>query len=211
MKIEKKKVIGNSRLSKATKAGVASLLGLSTVLMTGCLGDAESGQVVSPVEPDNNNPNSSDASETPEIQSSSSVVDIPLSHEAISSSVFEEFSSSATQPSKRSSSSYYISSGVSSASLPIPNSSSAAKPTSSATPPASSATEPASSAANSSSSSNVESPTSSSSGNTVVPPWQKERTCEMQDSTGIHVIMCLDDDRGMVASMVSTYEMFDNV
>ena len=201
MKIEKKKVIGNSRLSKATKAGVASLLGMSAILMSGCLDDAESSPVAGPIEPDNNTPKS------PENTSSSSVVDIPLSHEAISSSVFEEFSSSATQPSKRSSSSYYISSGVSSASLPIPNSSSAAKPTSSATPPASSATEPASSAANSSSSSNVESPASSSSGNTVVPPYP--RMCETVDSTGIHVIMCQDDDRGMIASMVSTYEMLD--
>ena len=210
MKIEKKKVTGNSRLSNATKAGVASLLGMSAVFMSGCLSDAESGQVAGPIEPDNNNPNSSDASQSPENTSSSSVVDIPLSHEHLSSEVVEALSSSsATQPSKRSSSSYYISSGVSSASLPIPNSSSAAKPTSSATPPASSATEPASSAANSSSSSNVESPASSSSGNTVVPPWPRERTCEMVDSTGIHVIMCHDDDRGMMASMVSTYEMLD--
>ena len=211
MKIEKKKVTGNSRLSNASKAGVASMLGMSAILMSGCTGYAESGAVSGPIDPDNNNPNSSDATQSPEIASSSSVADIPLSHERLSSSVFEEFSSSATQPSKRSSSSYYISSGVSSASLPIPNSSSAAKPTSSATPPASSATEPASSAANSSSSSNVESPASSSSGNTVVPPWPRERTCEMVDSTGIHVIMCQDDDRGMIASMVSTYEMFDNV
>ena len=204
MKIEKKKVIGNSRLSKATKAGVASLLGMSAILMSGCLDEAESSPVAGPIEPDNNTPKS------PEVESSSSAADIPLSHERLSSEVVEALSSSSVQtPSKRSSSSYYISSGVSSASLPIPNSSSAAKPTSSATPPASSATEPASSAANSSSSSNVESPASSSSGNTVVPPWQKERTCEMQDSTGIHVIMCHDDDRGMIASMVSTYEMLD--
>ena len=201
MKIEKRKITNSSRLSNATKAGVASLLGMSAILMSGCLDDAESSPVAGPIEPDNNTPKS------PENTSSSSVADIPLSHEAISSSVFEEFSSSATQPSKRSSSSYYISSGVSSASLPIPNSSSAAKPTSSATPPASSATEPASSAANSSSSSNVESPASSSSGNTVVPPYP--RMCETVDSTGIHVIMCHDDDRGMIASMVSTYEMLD--
>ena len=63
MKIEKKKVIGNSRLSKATKAGVASLLGMSAILMSGCLDDAESSPVAGPIEPDNNNPNSSDASE----------------------------------------------------------------------------------------------------------------------------------------------------
>jgi len=208
MKIEKRKITNSSRLSNATKAGVASLLGMSAILMSGCLDDAESSPVAGPIEPDNNNPNSSDASQSPENTSSSSVVDIPLSHERLSSEAIEALSSSsATQPSKRSSSSYYISSGVSSASLPIPNSSSAAKPTSSATPPASSATEPASSAANSSSSSNVESPASSSSGNTVVPPYP--RMCETVDSTGIHVIMCHDDDRGMMASMVSTYEMLD--
>ena len=94
MKIEKKKVTGNSRLSSATKAGVASLLGMSAILTSGCLSDAESGQVIGPVEPDNNNPNSSDASETPEIQSSSSVVDIPLSHERLSSEAIEALSSS---------------------------------------------------------------------------------------------------------------------
>ena len=97
MKIEKKKVTGNSRLSSATKAGVASLLGMSAVLMSGCLGEAESGQVIGPVEPDNNNPNSSDASETPEIQSSSSIVDIPLSHELLSSEAVEALSSSSKQ------------------------------------------------------------------------------------------------------------------
>lgn len=129
MKIEKKKVTGNSRLSSATKAGVASLLGLSTVLMTGCLGDAESGQVVGPVEPDNNNPNSSDDSETPEIQSSSSVVDIPLSHEHLSSEAIEALSS-ASQP--RSSSSTEPLSGtpmiVSSSSVEKPSSSSMEQP-----------------------------------------------------------------------------------
>ena len=59
MKIEKKKVTGNSRLSNASKAGVASMLSMSAILMSGCTGDAESGQVIGPVEPDNNNPNSS--------------------------------------------------------------------------------------------------------------------------------------------------------
>ena len=97
MKIEKYKVTGNSRLSNATKAGVASMLGMSAVLMSGCLSDAESGQVVGPVEPDNNNPNSSDASESPEIQPSSSVADIPLSHERLSSEAIEALSSSSVQ------------------------------------------------------------------------------------------------------------------
>ena len=187
MKIEKKKVTGNSRLSNATKAGVASMLGMSAILMSGCTGDAESGQVIGPVEPDNNNPNSSDASESPEIQSSSSVADIPLSHERLSSEAIEALSSSSVQS---------------------PSSSSENLASSSSETPISSSEKAVSSSSESSSSSFVEHVRSSSS-DTVVPPYP--RMCETVDSTGIHVIMCHDDDRGMIASMVSTYEMFDNV
>ena len=191
MKIEKKKVTGNSRLSSATKAGVASLLGMSAVLMSGCLGEAESGQVIGPVEPDNNNPNSSDASETPEIQSSSSVVDIPLSQERLSSEAIEALSSSSVQ---------------------TPSSSSVA-------PIQSSSSEKAvSSSSESSSSTFVEKPRSSSSvkeesssSTEVVPPWVGPgRNCNYIDSMGVNVIMCHDDDDFPLVSMVSTYEMFDN-
>ncbi|OWV24578.1 hypothetical protein B7982_02365 [Fibrobacter sp. UWB2] len=191
MKIEKKKVTGNSRLSSATKAGVASLLGMSAVLMSGCLGDAESGQVIGPVEPDNNNPNSSDASETPEIQSSSSIVDIPLSHERLSSEAVETLSSSSVQ------------SPSSSSVAPIQSSSSE---------------KTVSSSSESSSSTFVEKPRSSSSvkeesssSTEVVPPWVGPgRNCNYIDSMGVNVIMCHDDDDFPLVSMVSTYEMFDN-
>ena len=186
MKIEKKKVTGNSRLSNATKAGVASLLGMSAILMSGCTGDAESGQVIGPVEPDNNNPNSSDASESPEIQSSSSVADIPLSHERLSSEAIEALSSSSVQS---------------------PSSSSENLASSSSETPISSSEKAVSSSSESSSSSFVEHVRSSSS-DTVVPPYP--RMCETVDSTGIHVIMCHDDDDFPLVSMVSTYEMFDN-
>ena len=191
MKIEKKKVTGNSRLSSATKAGVASLLGMSAILTSGCLSDAESGQVIGPVEPDNNNPNSSDASETPEIQSSSSVVDIPLSQERLSSEAIEALSSSSVQ---------------------TPSSSSVA-------PIQSSSSEKAvSSSSESSSSTFVEKPRSSSSvkeesssSTEVVPPWVGPgRNCNYIDSMGVNVIMCHDDDDFPLVSMVSTYEMFDN-
>ena len=191
MKIEKKKVTGNSRLSSATKAGVASLLGMSAILTSGCLSDAESGQVIGPVEPGNNNPNSSDASETPEIQSSSSVADIPLSHERLSSEAIEALSSSAVQ---------------------TPSSSSVA-------PIQSSSSEKAvSSSSESSSSTFVEKPRSSSSvkeesssSTEVVPPWVGPgRNCNYIDSMGVNVIMCHDDDDFPLVSMVSTYEMFDN-
>ena len=193
MKIEKRKITNSSRLSNATKAGVASLLGMSAILMSGCLGegDAESGQVVGPVEPDNNNPNSSDASETPEIQSSSSVVDIPLSQERLSSEAIEALSSSSVQ---------------------TPSSSSVA-------PIQSSSSEKAvSSSSESSSSTFVEKPRSSSSvkeesssSTEVVPPWVGPgRNCNYIDSMGVNVIMCHDDDDFPLVSMVSTYEMFDN-
>ena len=185
MKIEKKKVAGNSRLSNATKAGVASMLGMSAVLMCGCLSNAESGQVVGPVEPDNNNPNSSDASETPEIQSSSSVADIPLSHERLSSEAIEALSSSSVQ---------------------TPSSSSENIASSSSETPSSSSEEVVSSSSESSSSTFVEHVRSSSS-DSVIPPWPRE--CNKIDSMGVNVIMCHDDDRGMMASMVSTYEMLD--
>ena len=187
MKIEKKKVTGNSRLSNATKAGVASMLGMSAILMSGCTGDAESGQVIGPVEPDNNNPNSSDASESPEIQSSSSVADIPLSHERLSSEAIEALSSSSVQS---------------------PSSSSENLASSSSETPISSSEKAVSSSSESSSSSFVEHVRSSSS-DTVVPPYP--RMCETVDSTGIHVIMCHDDEDFPLVSMVSTYEMFDNV
>ena len=191
MKIEKKKVTGNSRLSSATKAGVASLLGMSAILTSGWLGDAESGQVIGPVEPDNNNPNSSDASETPEIQSSSSIVDIPLSHERLSSEAVETLSSSSVQ------------SPSSSSVAPIQSSSSE---------------KTVSSSSESSSSTFVEKPRSSSSvkeesssSTEVVPPWVGPgRNCNYIDSMGVNVIMCHDDDDFPLVSMVSTYEMFDN-
>lgn len=188
MKIEKKKIIGNSRLSNATKAGIASLLGMSAILTSGCLSDAESGQVIGPVEPDNNNPNSSDASETPEIQSSSSIADIPLSHERLSSEAIEALSSSSVQT-----------------------------PSSSSEILASSSSETPSSSSKSSSSTFVEKPrssssvkeeSSSSSNDTVIPPWPRE--CNKIDSMGVNVIMCHDDDDFPLVSMVSTYEMFDN-
>ena len=203
MKIEKKKVTARINFSNAAKTTIAATFGLASVAaISGCNDDSDS--IVGPAQ----GPTPASSSVNANVnESSSSVVDIPLSHEAISSSVFEELSSSATQPSKTSSSSY-VSSGVSSASRPVPISSSAADPTSSATEPASSATTPASSAAEPTSSSNVENPASSSSSDTVVPPWPRE--CEKIDSMGVNVIMCNDYKDMPMVSMVSTYEIFDN-
>ena len=210
MKIEKKKVTARINFSNAAKTTIAATFGLASVAaISGCNDDSDS--IVGPAQ----GPTPASSSVNANVnESSSSVVDIPLSHEAISSSVFEELSSAATQPSKTSSSSY-VSSGVSSASRPAPISSSAAEqvsssatPTSSAAEPASSATTPASSAAEPTSSSNVENPASSSSSDTVVPPWPRE--CEKIDSMGVNVIMCNDYKDMPMVSMVSTYELFDN-
>lgn len=203
MKIEKKKVTARINFSNAAKTTIAATFGLASVAaISGCNDDSDS--IVGPAQ----GPTPASSSVNANVnESSSSVVDIPLSHEAISSSVFEELSSSATQPSKTSSSSY-VSSGVSSASRPVPNSSSAADPVSSSATPTSSAAEPTSSATEPTSSSNVENPASSSSSDTVVPPWPRE--CEKIDSMGVNVIMCNDYKDMPMVSMVSTYELFDN-
>ena len=202
MKIEKKKVSGNARLSKATKAGAATLLGMTSVFMAACVSDSdpESGTPMAPVEPTS----SSDNSTGPENTSSSSIIDIPLSHERLSSSVEEALSSSAE---KLSSSSIIPTS--SSGGYHAFSSSIATQPSSSseAAPASSSEESPASSSSvqtEENSSSSVRQAPSSSSIN-----YPFERQCEMVDSTGIKVIMCRDDDRGMMASMVSTYEMSD--
>ena len=202
MKIEKKKVSGNARLSKATKAGAATLLGMTSVFMAACVSDSdpESGTPMAPVEPTS----SSDNSAGPENTSSSSIIDIPLSHERLSSSVEEALSSSAE---KLSSSSIIPTS--SSGGYHAFSSSIATQPSSSseAAPASSSEESPASSSSvqtEKNSSSSVRQAPSSSSIN-----YPFERQCEMVDSTGIKVIMCRDDDRGMMASMVSTYEMSD--
>lgn len=203
MKIEKKKVTARINFSNAAKTTIAATFGLASVAaISGCNDDSDS--IVGPAQ----GPTPASSSVNANVnESSSSVVDIPLSHEAISSSVFEELSSSATPPSKTSSSSY-ISSGVSSASRPAPISSSSAEQVSSSATPTSSAAEPASSAAEPTNSSNVENPASSSSSDTVVPPWPRE--CEKIDSMGVNVIMCNDYKDMPMVSMVSTYELFDN-
>lgn len=222
MKIEKKKVAGKANLSNTAKVGVASLLGMTSVFLSGCLSDAESGAPMSPVEPDS-------TGSTTEA-SSSSAIDIPLSHEHLSSSAEEALSSSAEKLSSssfkfpmisssgvinpyssssiamppRSSSSVDIPPGISSSVAETPSSSSEKSATSSSqTDGSSSSVKDESSSSSAPSSSSVQAPSSSS----YISPFTRQ--CEMQDSTGVRVIMCHDDDWGMMASMVSTYEMSD--
>lgn len=186
MKIEKKKVSRNSQLSQATKLGVASLLGMTSIYMSACVSDAESGAPMGPVEPTS----SSDNSTGPEITSSSSSLDIPLSQERLSSSSQEALSSSAEK--------------LSSSSQVAESSSSEVGPTSSNQ--------------NEESSSSIQTESSSSSEKSpygdCAPDDQKcieDWRCEHNDPLCPQIYMCDDpkDPRCMMVSMVSTYERTD--
>lgn len=86
MKIEKKIVKNSAKLSIAAKSAIAASFGIAAVALTAC---EESATAASPAQnPETGVPEN----ETP---SSSSVVDIPLSHEALSSSAVEALSSAA--------------------------------------------------------------------------------------------------------------------
>ena len=86
MKIEKKIVKNSAKLSLAAKSAIAASFGIAAVALTAC---EESATAASPAQnPETRAPEN----ETP---SSSSVVDIPLSHEALSSSAVEALSSAA--------------------------------------------------------------------------------------------------------------------
>lgn len=86
MKIEKKIVKNNVKLSIAAKSAIAASFGIAAVALTAC---EESATAASPAQ---NPETGAPENETP---SSSNVVDIPLSHEALSSSAVEALSSAA--------------------------------------------------------------------------------------------------------------------
>lgn len=86
MKIEKKIVKNSVRFSAAAKSAIAASFGIAAVALTAC---EESATAASPAQ---NPETGAPENETP---SSSSVVDIPLSHEALSSSAVEALSSAA--------------------------------------------------------------------------------------------------------------------
>ncbi|MBR4785478.1 MAG: hypothetical protein IK012_09550 [Fibrobacter sp.] len=155
MKIEKKGVFGNKPLSTAAKRAIAATLGITAAFTLNACDDSTSAKDDSPeplggivvpdyIPPDLNNsseaassssqaetaPSSSSLTEGP--ASSSQTIDIPLSHEPVSSSLMEaissalESSSSAAEPT----------------SSTIAPESSAIAPTSSESVPASSASQP---------------------------------------------------------------------
>ena len=225
MKIEKKIVKNSAKLSLAAKSAIAASFGIAAVALTAC---AESGDVAAPDPTDLEKPETG-APET-ETPSSSSVVDIPLSHEALSSSAVEALSSAAEPD-------FPPQAGVIPPDelYPESSSSSEAKPLSSSSydepypPPEAGVIEaPDESDLESSSSSEVNAQSSSaedpvplagdpiieeSSSSEVQQPSSSsvnlQEVCPDNDPFCIQVHMCNNEDGCMVASMVSTYERFD--
>ncbi len=204
MKIEKKIVKNSAKLSIAAKSAIAASFGIAAVALTAC---EESATAASPAQ---NHETGAPENETP---SSSNVVDIPLSHEALSSSAVEALSSAAEPD-------FPPQAGVIPPDdlYPESSSSSEAKPLSSSSydepypPPEAGVIEaPDESDFESSSSSEVKAQESSSS--EAEQPSSSSvdihEVCPDNDPFCIQVHMCNNEDGCMVASMVSTYERFD--
>lgn len=198
MKIEKKIVRNSATLSLAAKSAIAASLGIAAVALTAC---EESGSLAAPEQPDLENPETgAPKTETP---SSSSVVDIPLSHEALSSSAVEALSSAAEPLSSSSFEEPYPPPEAGTIAVDIygPNSSSSSEEeaqSSSAEEPVPLAGDPI---VEESSSSEAEQPSSSS--------VNTHEACPENDPWCIQVHMCNNEDGCMAASMVSTYERSD--
>ena len=196
MKIEKKIVKNSAKLSLAAKSAIAASFGIAAVALTAC---EESGTSATPDSTDLEDPNT--GSETP---SSSSVADIPLSHEALSSSAVEALSSAAQDALSSAMEEPYPppEAGV----IEAPDESDFESSSSSeVNAQSSSAEEPVPLAGDpiieESSSSEVEQPSSSS--------VDIHEVCPDNDPWCIQVHMCNNEDGCMAASMVSTYERFD--
>lgn len=200
MKIEKKIVKNSAKLSIAAKSAIAASFGIAAVALTAC---EESATAASPAQ---NPETGAPENETP---SSSSVVDIPLSHEALSSSAVEALSSAAEPLSSSSFEEPYPPPEAGTIAAPTdediygPNSSSSSEEEAQS----SSAEEPVPLAGDpifieeESSSSEVEQPSSSS--------VDIHEVCPDNDPWCIQVHMCNNEDGCMAASMVSTYERSD--
>ncbi len=213
MNIEKKKVERRTKLSSIAKKAIATSLGIAASATFIACGMDMADQPIPDTEPSSPSTESSDSND---ISSSSKYLDIPQSHEAISSEVLEALSSAAE--SANSSASAPASAADSSAS-------SLANAPSSVVQPHSSATQ------NLSSSSAVPSSPSSSSfkfGDTLPdyqecpPPFPSTDPCkcvpdgttvEYQTEFGVQVIMCPQSSNSSWPShgfsMVTTFERDD--
>ena len=208
MKIEKKIVKNSAKLSIAAKSAIAASFGIAAVALTAC---EESATAASPAQ---NPETGAPENETP---SSSSVVDIPLSHEALSSSAVEALSSAAEPLSSSSFEEPYPPPEAGTIAAPTdediygPNSSSSSEEeaqSSSAEEPVPLAGDPIfiDDSLSSVNSSNSEAPASSSSFNR----YQGE--CPNGPaSPDCNVLLCVDPDCpcNLIVSMVTTYEPGD--
>ena len=208
MKIEKKIVKNSVKLSIAAKSAIAASFGIAAVALTAC---EESATAASPAQ---NPETGAPENETP---SSSSVVDIPLSHEALSSSAVEALSSAAEPLSSSSFEEPYPPPEAGTIAAPTdediygPNSSSSSEEeaqSSSAEEPVPLAGDPIfiDDSLSSVNSSNSEDPASSSSFNR----YQGE--CPNGPaSPDCNVRLCVDPDGpcNLIVSMVTTYEPGD--
>ena len=208
MKIEKKIVKNSAKLSIAAKSAIAASFGIAAVALTAC---EESATAASPAQ---NPETGAPENETP---SSSSVVDIPLSHEALSSSAVEALSSAAEPLSSSSFEEPYPPPEAGTIAAPTdkdiygPNSSSSSEEeaqSSSAEEPVPLAGDPIfiDDSLSSVNSSNSEDPASSSSFNR----YQGE--CPNGPaSPDCNVRLCVDPDGpcNLIVSMVTTYEPGD--
>ena len=208
MTIEKKIVKNSAKLSIAAKSAIAASLGIAAVALTAC---EESATAASPAQ---NPETGAPENETP---SSSSVVDIPLSHEALSSSAVEALSSAAEPLSSSSFEEPYPPPEAGTIAAPTdediygPNSSSSSEEeaqSSSAEEPVPLAGDPifVDDSLSSVNSSNSEDPASSSSFNR----YQGE--CPNGPaSPDCNVRLCVDPDGpcNLIVSMVTTYEPGD--
>ena len=208
MKIEKKIVKNSAKLSIAAKSAIAASFGIAAVALTAC---EESATAASPAQ---NPETGAPENETP---SSSSVVDIPLSHEALSSSAVEALSSAAEPLSSSSFEEPYPPPEAGTIAAPTdediygPNSSSSSEEeaqSSSAEEPVPLADDPIfiDDSLSSVNSSNSEDPASSSSFNR----YQGE--CPNGPaSPDCNVRLCVDPDGpcNLIVSMVTTYEPGD--
>ena len=208
MKIEKKIVKNSAKLSFAAKSAIAASFGIAAVALTAC---EESATAASPAQ---NPETGAPENETP---SSSSVVDIPLSHEALSSSAVEALSSAAEPLSSSSFEEPYPPPEAGTIAAPTdediygPNSSSSSEEeaqSSSAEEPVPLAGDPIfiDDSLSSVNSSNSEDPASSSSFNR----YQGE--CPNGPaSPDCNVRLCVDPDGpcNLIVSMVTTYEPGD--
>ena len=230
MKIEKRKISGGKPLSATAKSAIAATLGMAAAFTLNACDDSSSakdddveplGGIVAPDEYRGDPESSSEAatpassSETAEPEtssetvspasSSSKTVDIPLSHEPVSSSLMEAISSALESSSSE----------AAPTTSTIAPESSAIAPTSSETAPTSSAIAPESSSETAQPGSSSVTPASSSSingwGDPVVNPCEGV-PAGTEVEYGGQLYLCPNSSSsggGMMFSMISTFERTD--